>query len=76
MKASTRNKSSSGRGSAGKAAKASVKRSSKQKAKWKVVDGKVEVSPGDYTIEDIKAMLQAIQCACERCVKCNGRFTK
>ena len=72
MKASTRNKSSSGRGSAGKAAKASVKRSSKQKAKWKVVDGKVEVSPGDYTIEDLKAMLKAIQRADDRCATRKG----
>jgi len=47
-----------------------------QKAKWKVVDGKVEVSPGDYSVEDLDAMLKEIQCACERCAKCNGRFTK
>ncbi len=57
MRASTSTKSSYGRSGAGKASKASVKRSSRQKAKWKVVDGKVEVSPGDYSIEDIEAML-------------------
>ena len=62
MRASASTKSSSGRGSAGKADNASVKRSSsKQKAKWRIVGGKVEVSPGDYSIEDLKAMLRAIQ---------------
>ena len=61
MRASMSTKSSSGRRSAGKTAKASVKRSSRQKAKWKVVDGKVEVSPGDYSIEDIETMLKAVR---------------
>ena len=61
MRASTSAKSSSVCSGAGKTAKASVKRSSKQKAKWKVVDGKVEVSPGDYSIEDIETMLNAVR---------------
>lgn len=66
MRASSSTKSSSWRGSAGKVSKAPAKRSSKQKAKWKVVNGKVEVSPGDYSIEDLEAMLKAIQCAHKR----------
>ena len=73
MSASTSAKSSSGRSSAGKAAKASVKRSSRQESKWKVVDGRVEVSPGDYSIEDLEAMLGAIQRAGERCAPRNGK---
>ncbi len=61
MRAGTSTKSSSVRRSADKAAKASVKRSSRQKSKWKVVDGRVEVSPGDYSIEDLEAMLKAVR---------------
>ncbi len=61
MRAGTSAKSNSGRSSAGKASKASATRSTKQKAKWKVVDGKVEVPPGDYNIEDLEAMLKAIR---------------
>ena len=61
MRAGTSAKSNSVRSSAGKASKASATRSTKQKSKWKVVDGKVEVSPGDYTIDEIKAMLNAIK---------------
>ena len=69
MRASTSAKLSSGRSIAGKAAKASVKRSARQKSKWKVVDGKVEVSPGDYSIEDLEAMLKAIQEKREYCAR-------
>ena len=61
MRASTSAKSSSNRRSIGKVSKTPAKHCSKQKAKWKVVDGKVEVSPGDYTIDDIEAMLKAIK---------------
>ena len=61
MRAGKSAKSNSGRSSAGKASKASATRSTKQKAKWKVVNGKVAVLPGDYTIDDIEAMLKAIK---------------
>ena len=61
MRASTSARSSSCRRSVGKVSKTPAKQSSKQKVKWKVVDGKVEVSPGGYTIDDIEAMLKAIK---------------
>jgi hypothetical protein len=61
MRASTSAKSSSVRRSAGKASKTVSKRSSKQKPKWKVVGDKVYLPPGDYTLDDIEAMLKAIQ---------------
>ena len=61
MRASTSAKSSSGRRSAGKASKTVSKSSSKQKPKWKVVGDKVWLSPGDYDIDDIEAMLTALQ---------------
>lgn len=61
MRASTSATSSSVRRSAGKASKTVSKRSSKQKPKWKVVGDKVYLPPGDYTLDDIKAMLKALQ---------------
>ena len=76
MRASASTKSCSGRGSVGKVAKVSAKCSAKKKAKWKVVDGKVEVSPGDYRIEDLEAMLKAIQCLGKRCATRNGKTAK
>jgi hypothetical protein len=72
MRAGTSAKSNSGRSSVGKSSKTSATRSTKQKAKWKVVDGKVEVSPGEYSIEDLEAMLKAIQRADDRCATRKG----
>ena len=61
MTEKTSAKSSSSRRSIGKVSKTPPKHNLKQKTKWKVVGGKIELSPGDYTIEDIEAMLKAIQ---------------
>ena len=61
MRTNTSAKMNSGRGGADKVSKASTKRNAKQMAKWKVVNGKVEVSPGDYSIDDLEAMLKAIR---------------
>ena len=61
MRASTSAKLSSGRRSAGKVTKTVSKRSSRQKPKWEVVGDKVYLPPGDYTLDDIEAMLKAIQ---------------
>ena len=61
MRASTSAKSSSVHRSAGKLGKTVSRRSSKQKPKWKVVGDKVWLSPGDYDIDDIEAMLTALQ---------------
>lgn len=61
MKTST--KSSSSRSSAAKSPKAPAKRSTKQKAKWKVVGDKVMIPPGDYSVADLEAMIKKLQVA-------------
>lgn len=61
MRAKTSIKYSSGRSCAGKVSKASIKCNPEQKSKWKVVDGRVKVSPGDYSIEDLEEMIEAIR---------------
>ena len=47
-----------------------------QKAMWKIVGDKVELSPGNYTIEDLEAMLAAIQGVREGRVPCKGKAIK
>ena len=76
MRTNSSNQSSSGRRSAGKVSTASSKRCTKQKAKWKVVGDKVELLPGDYTIDDIEAMLKAIQGVRKGPVSRNGSAVK
>lgn len=61
MKASTSAKSTSKRSGADKASKTPAKRSTKQKAKWKIVGDKVLIPPGDYRLSDIKAMIKAFE---------------
>ncbi len=76
MRASTSTKSSSGRRSAGKASKTMSKCSSKQKPNWKVVGDKVYLPPGDYTLDDIEAMLKALQGAGKGCTPHKNRTLK
>ena len=61
MKTSTSAKLRSGHRSGDKVSETPTKRSQKQKSKWKVVGNKVWLSPGDYDIDDIDAMLTALQ---------------
>ena len=74
MRTNSSNQSSSGRRSADKVSTAPSMCCTNQKGKWKVVGDKVELLPGDYTIDDIEAMLKAIQGVDEGCVprKCNA----
>lgn len=60
----------------GKVSNKSTKCGSMQKAMWKIVGDKVELSPGNYTIEDLEAMLAAIQGVREGRVPCKGKAIK
>lgn len=76
MRTNTSIKYSSSRSCAGKGAKTPTKHSTKRKPKWRIVGDKVQLEPGEYTIDDFQQMLNAIHGERESLVPRKGKDLK